>query len=261
MEYMCEKTENKRILIATDLHYCDKLWHNAGRKERMENFCRCINEEYSENPYDAILLLGDYSLDFWCWDTCGTYLNENPVSDTANYMKDVYPNFPLPAYMIPGNHEQYGNEKWKKITGFERQFSVVYGEYVFLMLDTFGGDLDPTEHSDGTYTGIDAEFLSTALDKHPDKKIVICAHDIIPEKEGEAAKKLIRENDRIICAFTGHTHRSNTVILDKSWRNLPVLYCGDFSYSAGRRPENPNWGYRIVDLENGFSTEYKRARI
>jgi len=257
MEYICEKTDNKRILIATDLHYCEMLWHNTDRVGRMKKFCTSVNKEYSENPFDMMLFLGDYSLDFWVWSTGGTYLNNPPVSDTANFMKDIYPQLPLKAYMIPGNHEQYGNEKWKELTGFPRQFSVVYGDYVFLMCDTFAGNLNPTEHNDGTYTGIDTEFLKLMLQTHTDKKIIICAHNIIPERETEELKKLICENERIIAAFTGHTHRSNTVILDSQWRNFPIFYCGDFSYSSGQ--ENPNWGYRILNLENVFSTEYKRA--
>ena len=63
----------------------------------------------------------------------------------------------------------------------------------------------------------------------------------------------------MICAFTGHTHRDNTLILSDSWRCLPVFYCGDFSYNSGRQQEK-NWGYRILDLSgDAISTEYVRV--
>ncbi|MBO5060626.1 MAG: metallophosphoesterase [Clostridia bacterium] len=259
MDYVCEKSDNKRILIVTDVHYCDHVWHKTVNEDRMKMLCESINNEYEQKPFDMILCLGDYSLDFWAWGEGGSYLNNPPVSNTQNFMREIYPKFPVKTYLIPGNHEQYGNEKWKEITEFPRQFSVVYDDYVFLMCDTFGGDLDPTDHSDGTYTGIDTELLKAAIKTHSDKKIILCAHDIYPEQESEELKKIISENDRIICAFTGHTHRSNTVILGSEWRNLPVFYCGDFSYSAGCSADAPNRGYRILDLENGFSTEYKRV--
>ena len=256
MEYICPSTENKRILIATDLHYCDKIWHDRTKYERMKLLCEVINAEYEKQPFDLMLCLGDYSLDFWAWETKGTYLNTPSVSDTANFMKEVYPKFPVKPYMIPGNHEQYGNEKWKEITGFDRQYSIVYGDYVFLMCDTFAGNLDPTEHSDGTYTGIDTEFLKSALERHPDKKIILCAHDILTDMENEELKQLIRENERILCAFAGHTHRSNTLILDEEWRNLPIFYCGDFSYSNNSDKPGCNSGFRILDFSKGFSTIY-----
>lgn len=91
-------------------------------------------------------------------------------------MKKYCSRFPQKTYLIPVNHEQYGNEKWKEITGFDREFSVVYGNYVFVMLDTFAGELDPTENSDGVYTGINIDLLKEVLQNHPDKKIILCAH-------------------------------------------------------------------------------------
>ena len=255
MEYVCESTENKRILIVTDIHYCDKIWHDATKEERADALCKALQEEYNQNPYDAILCLGDYSLDFWAWDTFGSYLGTPSVSNTRNFVEQVVPRFPRKPYLIPGNHEQYGNEKWKEITGFPRQFSVVYGDYVFLMCDTFGGDLDPTGHSDGTYTGIDPEFLRNALKRHPEKTIVLCMHDLIDEKESDEVRELIVSHPQICCAFAGHIHQSHTRLLGKEWGNLPVIYCGDFSYSL---EPYQNWGYQILDLSNGFETKYIR---
>ena len=161
--------------------------------------------------------------------------------------------------MIPGNHEQYSHDDWQNITGRPREYAVVYGDYVFAMLDTFAGQLDPKENHDGCYTGINTAFLSAVLHDHPDKSVILCAHDLIPSLEQDAARTLICENPQIVCAFTGHTHRDNTMILPASWRNLPVFYCGDFSYNSGRE-QTKNWGYRLLDLAGDvLSTEYIRV--
>lgn len=247
-EYIIENTENERIAIITDVHYCHIAWNDADAKARMGFLTETLKKQYELAPYDAILGLGDYSLDFWGWCEGGSYLWEPSVSNTDNFVKEYVCQFPTKTYMLAGNHEQYGEEKWEKLTGVKREFALVYGDKVFAMCDTFGGDLDPTENSDGTYTGINVEFLKTVLQKHKDKKIYLCLHDLLTDKESEEARQLILENKNIVCAFAGHIHRSITKILPDEWRNLPVLYCGGFGFS-----NNTNWGIRLVDfnLEGG----------
>ena len=160
--------------------------------------------------------------------------------------------------MIPGNHEQYGNADWERITGYPREYSVVWGDTVFIMLDTFGGGLDPKENHDGVYTGINTELVKEVLNRHKDKKIVLCMHDLIPKYESEAARELVLTEPRIACAFTGHTHKNNVQLLDEAWHFLPIIYCGDFSYTGGSSEKN--WGYRILELnEKGMSTTYVRV--
>lgn len=258
IEYIETQTENNRVLIITDVHNCHKEWHDTDNYDRMEIMCDALKKEMELKPYDLILMLGDYSLDFWEWEICGSYLWENKVSRTKEFMERFYPKLPKKAYMIPGNHEQYSNEDWKGITGFEREFAVVYGDYVFAMLDTFAGNLDPKVHSDGEYTGINTAFLEEVLKRHKDKKIILCMHDLIIEKESEEARRLITEEKRIACAFAGHTHKSCTRILPEEWRGLAVFYSGDFSYNGGHIREK-NWGYRIVEPGGGIYTDYIRV--
>ena len=212
-EYVIESTDLNRIVIVTDIHNCHLDWHDMPTYDRMELMCQEINKEYDKRPFDTILSLGDYSLDFWLWEIGGSYLWKNPISRTEDFIKRFYKKLPLKMFMIPGNHEQYSNDDWERITGYPREYSVVYGNKVFVMLDTFAGNLNPNENHDGVYTGINTELVSEVLNKHPDKKILLCAHDIIPSKESDSARKIIFENQRILCAFTGHTHRDNTVIL------------------------------------------------
>lgn len=257
MEYQCHSTEHKRILLVTDIHYCHKVWHDADRDRRAQVLVDALIRQMEARPYDLILGLGDYSLDFWMYEQGGSYVNQPPVSFTREFVQQYVPRFPLKPYLIPGNHEQYGNEKWQEITGCPRQFAVSYGDYVFLMCDTFGGNLDPTVHSDGTYTGIDPVFLREALERHPDQNIILCMHDLLADQESEEVKALIRSNPRIRCAFAGHVHKSETILLDDSWGRLPLIHCGDFSYNLYN--QSKNWGFQMVDLNDGFTTWYQRA--
>lgn len=242
-EYIIEKTANNRIAIICDVHNCHIKWYDIENDTRMGYLCEHLNERFEYEPYDAILGLGDYSLDFWGWCEGGSYLWNPSVSNTEDFVKRFCTQFPTKSYLIPGNHEQYGEEKWEKITGVKREFALVYGDKVFAMCDTFGGDLDPTENSDGTYTGINTEFLKEVLARHKDKKVYLCLHDLIIENESEEARKLLCENENIVCAFAGHIHRSITKILPDEWRNLPVFYCGGFGFSNGT-----NWGFRVIDF-------------
>ncbi len=257
-EYTVKSTENKRVIIITDIHNCHLDWYDMPTAERMELMCEVLKKEYEFKPYDCILALGDYSLDYWKWNIKGSYMWDVPVSRTDEFMKLYCSKFPAESFLIPGNHELYSEEDWKHFTGFPREFSVVYGNYVFVMLDTFAGDLAPKEHSDGVYLGLNVELIKEVLANHPDKKIILGTHDIDIRKESEEARELIAGEKRIVCAFAGHTHRDNTVILPDEWRNLSVIYCGDFSYNSGRQKEK-NWGYRILDLGGAaISTEYKK---
>lgn len=255
-EYILEFPKNNRILLVTDIHNCHVEWYNTRNETRMELLCDALADACQKRPYDAILCLGDYSLDFWAYDIGGSCLWDNPVSRTQEFVEKYRSRFPVQSFMIPGNHEQYGNEKWKEITGTPREFAVVYGNYVFAMCDTFAGDLDPTRHSDGTYTGLNVTFLQEILAAHPGKKFLLCAHDILTDQESEEAKALIRDNKQILCAFAGHIHQSKTLLLDDSWRNLPVIYCGDFSYEGNAYSDEPHWGFRFLELGKHFATEY-----
>lgn len=251
--------EANKLVLVTDIHNSHEVYHNATSQERLELLCEALNREYAFGEFDAILALGDYSLDFWVFGVGGSYLWNPPISRTKQFVENYVPKMPTDFYMIPGNHEQYGHDAWQKICGRPREYVLLYGEYVIAMLDTFGGELDPTEHSDGCYTGINAQLLSQVLEDYPDRKIILCAHDILIGKESEEARQLICKEKRILCAFAGHTHRENVRLLPDQWRNLPVFYCGNFSDCGGPQKKK-NWGYRILELANGrFFTEYMRV--
>ena len=106
-EFIIPSQAHKKILILTDIHLCEKLWNHTPCQSRMELLQEVVNYEYREHPFDAILCLGDYSLDFWFWETKGSYLSTPSVSNTDRFVRQVLPGFPMQPYLIPGNHEQY----------------------------------------------------------------------------------------------------------------------------------------------------------
>ncbi len=227
--YFNEELKTGRILLITDIHFCHAEWHGLSSEERMELALEKISKVYERSPFDMILCLGDYSLDFWGCENGGSYLREG-LSNTARFVSEVKPRLPAPCYMIPGNHEQYSNEKFLSITGYPREFAVRYGNNVFLMLDTFGGNLDPAEHSDGTYSGVNLSFVKKVIRENRGGRFFLCAHDIMPESENKKLWKILKRAD-VPCAFLGHTHKNNILFPTRSG-SFPLVYCGNLSYSC-----------------------------
>jgi len=251
----------KRILIASDIHWCHMDWYGVPTKERVARFFRHVEEEYEKDPFSALLLLGDYSLDHWKWNIKGSWL-ANGVSYTKKMADAMLPRFAklgIPIAMIAGNHEQYGETLWQELTGHTRTDHVVVDDLLFILPDTFGGDLDPAEHSDGTYVGVDVDFVEELMARYPTHKVILCAHHFAPQRESEAFRTLVRENDRILCLFGGHVHRSNIVPLGEAWGNKTLLYTGHYSYNDGKNGPVTHcmWGFRdLVVEENTLTSRY-----
>ncbi|MBQ9097953.1 MAG: metallophosphoesterase [Clostridia bacterium] len=248
----------KRFLIASDTHWCHLEWYGVSTEERMERFVRHVREEYEKEPFEALLLLGDYSLDHWKWNIKGCWLTEGR-SNTKVFADRVITRLKelnIPMAAIAGNHEQYGNVLWHELTGFARTDALAVGDVLFILPDTFGANLDPTVHSDGTYCGTDVDFVRREMAKHPDKKVILCAHHFEPSRESDAFRQLVAQEDRILCLFGGHVHRSNVVELGEEWGNKALLYTGQYSYNNGKNgpPMNSMWGFRDLILEDGMLT-------
>ena len=245
-----------RVLFASDLHHCHITWHGVASDERMKRLSAAIQDEYAREPFDLFLMLGDYSLDFWDWSTKGCYINEGK-SYTEEFVRKIVPTLPCPSYMIAGNHEQYGHEKWKAITGCERRTAIAYRDALFILLDNYGGDLDPTEHSDGTYTPTDITYVKQQMAAHPDAKhVFLCAHEFDMRYEGEDFKALLRAEERIVALLAGHTHLSKNIPLGEECGNKLLLRTGQFSYSGNIKESR--WGWRELRFEDdgSISTAY-----
>lgn len=235
-------SESKRILLISDVHNCHKDWYGVTNAERMERFIKHLHEEHARAPYEMILFLGDYSLDFWEWDELGCYV-DHQESRTREFVEKYLSRLPAPWYMVAGNHEQYGEEKWREITGCSRQSAVTVGDWLFILLDSFGANLDPGFHSDGTFTPIDVPFVRAQMEKYPDHRVVLCSHHFDWDRETADGRTLLQD-ERIVCLFSGHVHRSR--IVDCGCKKL--CWTGNYSYSGERNPLDCPWGFREAVL-------------
>ncbi len=248
-----------RILILSDIHYCRDGWYGVTQEEKRTRLIADLEREYKRDPYDVLLLLGDYSLDHWFFSTKGTWLGEGR-SDTRIFVGDCLASIApegCEVRMIAGNHEQYGHERWQEFTGFKRQDYLLCGDVLFLLLDTFGGDLDPTEHSDGTYTGADIGYIREKMAEFPDKKVILLAHSFGMVKESDEFKQLLASEERILCLFCGHNHTSRINTTGEDAGNKPLIYTGNYSYSGEKNFIRclPGWRELIL-TDTGLTSKY-----
>ncbi len=238
-----------RILLLSDLHYCQEEYGGISRDEKAERILQQIFYEHQREPFSLILFLGDYSLDYWAWSTKGTWLNEKK-SYTAEFVQRYCQELPAPYYLLPGNHEQFGNEEWQKLVGFNRSAEFIIGNFLFILWDSFADDLNPTIHSDGTYTPPNVKEIRKLMLKNPDKKVILCSHSFQPNFTPEE-QELIRD-PQVVCLFQGHTHLSNIITLPQEYGCKKLIQTG--SWAATSPVSNYAWGVRDLYLEDDSIT-------
>lgn len=242
--------QQTNLILASDIHLCHADWLGVPSAERVQRLIDNLRCEYEKQPYEALLLLGDYSLDHWKWQIKGSYI-EQGLSYTKIFVEQYLSqlrDLPIEIRMIAGNHEQYGEELWHILTGHHREECFVTGDWLFILMDTFCANLDPTEHSDGTYTGADMDFIRKNMEQYPDKKVILCSHYLDPKRESEEFRALLRREERIICLVCGHTHRSEIWHMEKEYGEKCVLFTGQY----GEPPANTMWGYRRLTLTDAY---------
>jgi len=248
-----------RILLTSDIHNCHQSWFAGSNAERMADYIKYIGEAKAKNHYDACFILGDVSLDFWVCNEGGSYLQDIKVSNTKIFWDTIQPHLPKPTYICAGNHEQYSNEDFMKITGQPRsQIVALSDEVVFVLLDAFSGNLDPKEHSDGTYLPIDCTLIKKALEDYPNAMIFLGAHYFDMPRESEEFKTLLRENDRIKALCMGHDHRTNLELTGEESGNKIFLRSGNFSYSGEKDYLRAFRGWRelLIHEDGSFESYY-----
>ena len=92
----------RRVMLVSDVHLCHIDWYGMRCEDRLERMIAHLCEEYERDPYEMILFLGDYSLDFWVWDIQGSYINQR-LSRTQEFVERFASRLPSPWMMIPGN--------------------------------------------------------------------------------------------------------------------------------------------------------------
>ena len=96
--------EKKRVLLMSDLHYCQEEYGGISRDEKANRILEFIRAEHEKFPFSAIFFLGDYSLDHWAWNTKGCYLNDG-MSYTRVLVENLMPRLKklgVPICMIAG---------------------------------------------------------------------------------------------------------------------------------------------------------------
>ncbi|MBQ8186928.1 MAG: metallophosphoesterase [Clostridia bacterium] len=237
----------ERILFLSDLHDCHIHWFGTSTEARLE---KMVKDVADAGHFDQLIVMGDVSLDFWAWNEGGSYLWNPSVSNTDHFMKTYMSRLPKPSCIIPGNHEQYGAETWREITGCAREYVLETKSALFIMLDSFSGNLAPKENSDGTYLPVNCDFIEEAMTACPDKPVFLLSHYFDMARESERFKAILRENDRILAMMIGHTHRSAVLDAGEDTGHKPILQCGNYSYSGEKEPKTCFWGWRELIFED-----------
>lgn len=258
-----------RIIFCSDVHLCHLEWYGRSSADRMGNMIDDLNKFYDEKPYEKVIFLGDYSLDHWGWSSGGSWLNDG-VCNTENFIKHYAHYLKAPYYLAPGNHEQYGFEKWQEITGTPRDDSFVIGGYLFISCDNYAGELDPDHHSDGIYTLTKLDYIKEKMEEYPDLPVILCGHYFNIEKEPEEFFTFLKEEKRITLLVCGHDHGNEITDLGERAGHVCVYHTGHYSYAGlKKKPMELMWGFcetlltekgvdiRYVEPENTFVYENK----
>ncbi len=205
------------------------------------------------------MILGDVSLDYWSVRDLGTFLAEGH-SSSYEFVCDYLSAVPaeISVLMIPGNHEPYSAEDWKKLTGFDRTGHFVLGKNLFILLDNYAGNLDPQKQEDGVYSVSNVDEIKILMAQYLEHDVYLCAHYFDIDNESESFRTLLRENDRVKCLFAGHTHVSSVIKLGAKWGNKAICQTGHYSNSADRTNSLADfWGFReLLIKDDGASTKY-----
>lgn len=245
------KTENAyRILLSSDIHCNDlQTWYGVSNADRMQHWVNCVKAEHEKHPIDLLLLLGDFSLDHWMYG--GQWL-KHQKSGTGEFFRTYLSQIDdIPYAAVSGNHEQFSAQKWTEITGCETETAVVIGNTVFLLLDTFCGDLDPDHDHDGVYVPQDAEKLTAILQKYDGKDIYLASHWFHPDKETDAFCQLVARTDAIKGLFVGHSHHCTVLECPDRFGLKKIAQTGNFSYTSQSDITATFWGFRDLVLSKG----------
>ena len=197
-----------RILLVSDMHYTTdlsekelRLTHPESRaslasgplfgrtqKEKIDLISAAVAEEHAKAPLDAVLVLGDLSIDDYDY-------RKLPDNYCRRFLDECMRGFPCPSWALAGNHDSYPDEAWREVFGYGRQFSVRIGDRVFVMLDTFR-KVPAHDASGAAYTLVDVDFLRAELEKYPTEKFFLCTHyiDIRQEEQNVEFCRILQDS-------------------------------------------------------------------
>lgn len=253
---MDSSKKNYRILITSDIHYTDLgTWYVVDNETRVQLWVDEILKEHKKQPFDLILINGDISLDYHEEKTPF----EKGYSTSYVFMKMYASQLPkdVPILVTAGNHEQFPEETWEKITGNKRQSYATVGNHTFIMLDGFREALGKTYDSTDAYSQMDVAYIQEVMEKYPENHVWLLSHWIEMEEESEAFRRLVAEDDRIKGLFVGHTHDHRPIPLGSEYKNKVMAQTGNFSYTMSGAATGGFWGFRdLVILGNHAVSRY-----
>ena len=235
-----------RVLITSDIHCTDlEDWYGVSDGDRMEHWLREVLAEHEKEPFDLILIPGDISLDYHQELTPF----QKGYSTAYLFMKMYAPRLPagVPVLVGAGNHEQFPEEVWRKITGDPRQSYHVLGEHLFILLDGFNAALGTEYDSSDVYVPADTDYVRALMEAHPGKNVWLLSHWFEIGEETEGFRQLVRD-PRVKGLFMGHSHDHRLIALGPEWGDKVIAQTGNFSYTMSGAHTGGFWGFRDLRI-------------
>lgn len=244
-----------RVLVVSDIHFSKDFFYDVDGFTRMQIMIDKLIEEHNKENIDFCIFLGDLSLDFY-W---------KGKTSVGNYTKELIDRYisqlPFSCYIIRGNHDNYNDDEWIKMTGNPTEFSIKTEENLaFILLDNFRYNYDSEfPFADSPYSAINLPFLKAEMEKLKGNKIILLAHNFNSNMESSETVMYIENNEDILALISGHSHRHDTL----TFANKPHFKTGNFSYGIANGTLNPTYtteyamGFREIKVtENGLETCY-----
>lgn len=244
---------NYRILLTSDIHCTDlETWYGVSDEDRLQHWLEEVLAEHARHPFDLILINGDISLDYHAEKTPF----EKGYSTSYLFMKMFASRLPagVPVLVTAGNHEQFPEETWQKITGNSRQCHAVLGNHTFIMLDGFREALKTTYDSTDEYSPMDVAYIKSLMERYPENHVWLISHFFDMDLESGEFKELVAKDHRIKGLFMGHTHEHQLIPLGPEYGNKVIAQTGNFSYTMSGAANGGFWGFRDLVIEDKKAT-------
>lgn len=244
---------NYRILLTSDIHCTDlETWYGVSDEDRLQHWLEEVLAEHARHPFDLILINGDISLDYHAEKTPF----EKGYSTSYLFMKMFASRLPagVPVLVTAGNHEQFPEETWQKITGNSRQCHAVLGNHTFIMLDGFREALKTTYDSSDEYSPMDVAYIKSLMERYPENHVWLISHFFDMDLESGEFKELVAKDHRIKGLFMGHTHEHQLIPLGPEYGNKVIAQTGNFSYTMSGAANGGFWGFRDLIIEDKKAT-------
>lgn len=244
-----------RVLLTSDIHCTDlETWYGVSNEDRLERWLRAVREEHEKQPFDLILIPGDISLDYHADRTPF----DKGYSTGYVFMKMYASRLPkgVPVLVTAGNHEQFPETVWQKITGNPRQCHAVLGDHTFVMLDGFRQALKTTYDSSDEYSPADVDYICGLMDRYPQNQVWLVSHYFDMDLESERFRALVARDSRVRGLFMGHTHEHQILPLGPEYGGKVIAQTGNFSYTMSGAHRGGFWGFRdlVIREEQAVSS-------